>query len=98
MNLEQELRYRLTKQILTKAEYRKKVLKIERFYFNQNIDGVESFYKIPLSAQGMPIPFANMKGKTLRKILDVIEKGDIYGWIEYKGSRCKIRPKKIDRK
>lgn len=95
MTLVQELRNRMIKQIRDKAEFRKKVLKIEKIYFNQNIDGIESFQMLPINSNGTIIPFSIIKGHALRKMLKSIESGDIYGWIEYKGSRCKIKPKKI---
>lgn len=95
MTLVQELRNRMIKQIRDKAEFRKKVLKIEKLYFNDSIDDVTSFDKLPLNSSGGVVSFDNMKGSTLRKMLKSIESGDIYGWIEYKGSICKVRPKKI---
>lgn len=95
MMLIQELRHRLTKQILDKAQLRKKVLKVDKFYFDKPIEGIESFKNLPLDTLGNTLTFDNMKGSTLRRILNSIEKGDIYSWIEYKGSRCKVRPKKI---
>lgn len=97
MTLVQDLRIRLTKQIMAKADARKKILKVDKFYFNQPIDGVVSFYGLPQDSSGSVVQFFNMKGSTMVKILNSIESGDIYGWIEYKGSRCKIKPKKIAR-
>lgn len=95
MTLVQELRDRMIKQIRDKAEFRKKVLKVDKIYFNQNIDGIESFQMLPINSNSTIIPFSIIKGHALRKMLKYIENGDIYGWIEYKGSRCKVRPKKI---
>lgn len=97
MMLVQEIRFRLTKQILEKADLRKKSLKVEKFYFDQPIDGIGSFKTEPIDLTGNSVSLIYMKGSTLRKILESIQKGDIYSWIEYKGSRCKIRPKKIDK-
>lgn len=97
MTLVQDMRVRLVRQIMSKADARKKMLKVDRFYFNSNIDGVTSFYGLPLDSNGKVVQFTTMKGSTLIKILNTIQSGDIYGWIEYKGSRCKVKPKKIDR-
>jgi 3-polyprenyl-4-hydroxybenzoate decarboxylase len=95
MTLKQELRSKAIQQFINAAEARKKILKIETLYFNDPVGGITHYMKMPYDHTGKIVPFTNVKGSSLLKMTEEIISGNIYGWIEYKGSRCKVRPKKI---
>lgn len=95
MTLIHELKSRAIKQFVDAAEARKKMLKVETIYFNDPIAGVTHYTRMPFTHNGQIMPFTNLRGYSILQMLSEVEKGNIYGWIEYNGSRCKIKPKKI---
>jgi hypothetical protein len=97
MTFKQTLRSKAINQFISLAESRKKILKVETIYFNEPICGITHYFKMPYDQSGRIVPFVNVNGHFLLKMIDEVRKGNIYGWIEYKGSRCKVRPKKIDK-
>lgn len=95
MTLTTELRRKAIQKFIEVAEARKKMLKIETLYFNDPVGSVTHYVKLPCDHVGKIISFVNLKGSSILKMTEEVRSGNIYGWIEYKGSRCKVRPKKI---
>lgn len=97
MKLTSELKRKAIQKFIEIAEARKKMLKIETLYFNEPVNNITHYAKLPYDHTGKIVSFVNIKGSSILKMTEEVRSGNIYGWIEYKGSRCKIKPKKIAR-
>lgn len=93
MTLVDELRHISIKKFFNIIDFNKKLLNVNIIYFNKEICGISKYDKILIDHNNNCVSFSKIKGSDIIKMIELMEKGEIHGWIEFKEGKCKVKPK-----
>jgi len=93
MKLVYELKSTLAKYIHGKTQKFKQDLGSDKIYFEESIDGITCISTLPEDIYGVTHSYFSLKGYTLLKMKESVDKGKVFTIGRYGSTKFKARPK-----